>query len=164
ELRTTRTRRGLVLAAEATALACLLVLLPTATARLPWPLTALAILATAVSLARYGRPAGGPPVPPARAPPPLPPPLPHPSLPAHVGLPPHAPPNLGAPTKPAQQISFGPPMPRDGGASRALVAPPYGKGLTDAVRAKDAIASGLDAAPSQVFIPRDPPSHRRHLL
>ena len=55
-------------------------------------------------------------------------------------------------------------MARDGDGSRVLVDLPYGKGLEDAVKAKDAIASGLDVTESQVFIHRDPTSHRRHTL
>src|SRR6266568_4471915 len=45
-----------------------------------------------------------------------------------------------------------------------LIALPYGKGLDDAVKARPAIASGLDVSLSQVFLHRDPTSHRRHVL
>lgn len=71
---------------------------------------------------------------------------------------------LGAPDKPGQEITFGSPMSRDGDGSRVEVDLPYGKGLDDAVKAKPAIASGLDVTVSQVFIHRDPTSHRRHVL
>jgi hypothetical protein len=71
---------------------------------------------------------------------------------------------LGHPDKPGQQITFGAPMSRDGDGSRVLVDLPYGKGLGDAVKAREAIASGLDVSLSQVFIHRDPTSHRRHTL
>jgi DNA segregation ATPase FtsK/SpoIIIE, S-DNA-T family len=71
---------------------------------------------------------------------------------------------LGHPDKPGLQVTFGSPMARDGEGSRILVDLPYGKGLDDAVKAKGAIASGLDVTESQVFIRRDPTSHRRHTL
>lgn len=71
---------------------------------------------------------------------------------------------LGDPAKPDQQITFGSPMARDGEGSRVLVDLPYGRGLADAIKARDAIASGLDVAVSQVFITRDPTSNRRHQL
>jgi hypothetical protein len=71
---------------------------------------------------------------------------------------------LGHPDKPGQQVTFGSPMSRDGDGSRVLVDLPFGKGLDDAVKARPAIASGLDVSLSQVFIHRDPTSHRRHTL
>ncbi|OHV56489.1 cell division protein FtsK [Pseudofrankia sp. BMG5.36] len=70
---------------------------------------------------------------------------------------------LGA-DKDDQRITFGSPMARDGDGSRVTVDLPYGKGFTDAVKAHGAIASGLDVAVSQVFLTRDPSSHRRHVL
>ena len=71
---------------------------------------------------------------------------------------------LGDPDKPGQQVTFGSTMQRDGDGSRVLVDLPYGKGLDDAVQVKSAIASGLDVSLSQVFLHRDPTSHRRHVL
>ena len=71
---------------------------------------------------------------------------------------------LGHPEKPDQQVTFGGPMHRDGEGSRVLVDLPYGKGLKDAMNAKDDIASGLDVTESQVFLHRDPTSYRRHTL
>ncbi|GAA3388105.1 cell division protein FtsK [Cryptosporangium minutisporangium] len=71
---------------------------------------------------------------------------------------------LGDPDKAGQQIQFGSRMGREGGGSHVLVDLPYGKGLDDAVKARGAIASGMDVALSQVFISRDPSSHRRHVL
>ena len=71
---------------------------------------------------------------------------------------------LGNPDKTGQQITFGAPMSRDGDGSRVLVDLPFGKGLEDAVKARPAIASGLDVTLSQMFIHRDPTSHRRHVL
>ena len=71
---------------------------------------------------------------------------------------------LGDPDKPGQQVTFGSTMQRDGEGSRVLVDLPYGKGLSDAVNAREAIASGLDVSLSQVFLHRDTTSHRRHVL
>lgn len=71
---------------------------------------------------------------------------------------------LGDPDKPGQQVQFGSTMSRDGNGSRVLIDLPHGKGLDDAIKAKPAIASGLDVSLSQVFITRDPTSHRRHVL
>ncbi len=74
---------------------------------------------------------------------------------------------LGHPDKPNQQVSFGSTMARDpSGAAGSLVAVdlPYGRGFDDAVKARGAIASGLDVAVSQVYLTRDTSSHRRHTL
>jgi S-DNA-T family DNA segregation ATPase FtsK/SpoIIIE len=71
---------------------------------------------------------------------------------------------LGDPDKPGQQIQFGSTMAADGDGSRVVIDLPYGKGLDDAIKARPAIASGLDVSLSQVFITRDPTSHRRHVL
>lgn len=71
---------------------------------------------------------------------------------------------LGHPDKPGQQVTFGSTMARDGEGTRVDVDLPHGKGLKDAVDAKDKIASGLDVTESQVFIRRDPTSYRRHTL
>ena len=71
---------------------------------------------------------------------------------------------LGNPEKPGQEVTFGSPLSRDGAGSRVAVDLPYGKGLDDAVKARPAIASGLDVSLSQVFLHRDPTSHRRHVL
>ena len=71
---------------------------------------------------------------------------------------------LGHPDKPGQQVTFGTRMARDGDGTWVLVDLPYGKGLKDAIEAKDKIASGLDVTESQVFLRRDPTSYRRHTL
>ncbi|GLW31235.1 cell division protein FtsK [Actinoplanes regularis] len=73
---------------------------------------------------------------------------------------------LGHPDKNHQQISFGSTMARDtsGTGSQVSIDLPYGKTFDDAVKARGAIASGLDVAVSQVFISRDASSHRRHTL
>ncbi|WP_433388425.1 cell division protein FtsK [Micromonospora sp. KLBMP9576] len=73
---------------------------------------------------------------------------------------------LGHPDKAHQQVEFGSTMARDpsGTGSQVSIDLPYGKTFDDAVKARGAIASGLDVAVSQVFITRDPSSHRRHTL
>jgi hypothetical protein len=71
---------------------------------------------------------------------------------------------LGHAEKPGQQVMFGSRMARDGDGTWVLVDLPYGKGLKDAIDAKDKIASGLDVTESQVFLRRDPTSYRRHTL
>jgi DNA segregation ATPase FtsK/SpoIIIE, S-DNA-T family len=73
---------------------------------------------------------------------------------------------LGHPDKPGMQIQFGSTMARDtsGTGSQVLIDLPYGKTFDDAVKARGAIASGLDVSPNQVYITRDVTSHRRHVL
>jgi len=73
---------------------------------------------------------------------------------------------LGRPDKDTQHVTFGSTMSRDtsGTGSQVSIDLPYGKTFDDAVKARGAIASGLDVAVSQVFITRDPSSHRRHTL
>jgi S-DNA-T family DNA segregation ATPase FtsK/SpoIIIE len=155
EVKDTRRWRGLCLAAEVLALA---VAVPVVCTVAPRPV-ALALAAVAVAwLAHVGRPDDRPIVSPAvvtgrfR------------KLTADVVLRAYYAAKLGDPDKPGQQVMFGSPMSRDGGGSRVLVDLPYGKGLGDALKAKAAIASGLDVSQSQVFLSRDPSSHRRHVL
>jgi hypothetical protein len=107
-----------------------LLLAPAAAGRLPWP-TAVAGLAAAVALARFGRPPGRPLIPPAVVAPRFR------RLNADVVLRAYHAAKLGDPAKPSQQITFGSPMSRDGGGSRVLVDLPYGKGLTDAQASGD---------------------------
>ena len=71
---------------------------------------------------------------------------------------------LSHPDKPGQQLQFGTRMARDGDGTRVVVDLPHGKGLKDAIDAREKIASGLDVTESQVFIRRDPTSYRRHTL
>jgi len=73
---------------------------------------------------------------------------------------------LGRPDKDTQHVTFGSTMARDtsGTGSQVSIDLPYGKTFDDAVKARGAIASGLDVAVSQVFITRDSSSHRRHTL
>ncbi|MEW2357896.1 hypothetical protein [Spirillospora sp. NPDC029432] len=72
---------------------------------------------------------------------------------------------LGHPEKPGQQVQFAAPgLAADGDGSKVTVDLPYGKGFNDVIQARDALASGLDVAISQVFVTRDATSHRRHTL
>jgi hypothetical protein len=73
---------------------------------------------------------------------------------------------LGKPDKPDQAIGFGSTMSRDATdtGSQVVIDLPYGKGFDDALKAKGAIASGLDVSVNQVFLTKDPSSHRRHVL
>ncbi|MFG1998309.1 hypothetical protein ACGFNU_04070 [Spirillospora sp. NPDC048911] len=72
---------------------------------------------------------------------------------------------LGHPDKPQQQVQFAAPgLAADGDGSKVTVDLPYGKGFNEVIKAKDALASGLDVAISQVFVTRDATSHRRHTL
>ncbi|WP_030439844.1 hypothetical protein [Actinoplanes subtropicus] len=74
---------------------------------------------------------------------------------------------LGNPDKPNQQISFGGPMARDvtDTGSQVIIDLPFnGKTWEDVLKAKSAIAAGMDVSVNQIFLTRDPSSHRRHLL
>jgi DNA segregation ATPase FtsK/SpoIIIE, S-DNA-T family len=72
---------------------------------------------------------------------------------------------LSNPDKPDGAVAFeAPGLQRDGNGSRVLVDLPYGKGFNDVLAKRDAIASGLDVALSQVFLSPDATSHRRHVL
>ncbi|MEV0592461.1 hypothetical protein [Nonomuraea cavernae] len=73
---------------------------------------------------------------------------------------------LGHPDKSNQQVKFGSRMSRDnaGIGSEVLVDLPYGKTFEDAVKARGAIASGLDVTVQQVYLTRDATSNRRHML
>ncbi|HUY46091.1 MAG TPA: hypothetical protein VMV92_10255 [Streptosporangiaceae bacterium] len=111
-----------------------------------------------VLLARAGRPAGKPIVTPATVTPRFR------KLSADVVLRAYYAAGLGHRDKPDQRVTFGSTMARDGEGSRVVVDLPYGLGLDDAIKAKAKIASGLDVTESQVFVRRDPTSHRRHTL
>jgi DNA segregation ATPase FtsK/SpoIIIE, S-DNA-T family len=155
EARQTRKIRGYVLAAELAVVAIGIGLLATIA---PWWAAVLAAAAAMPLLAHFGRPADKPIISPAVVTPRFR------VLNADIVLRAYYAAGLGHPDKPGQQVTFGSPMSRDSDGSRVLVDLPYGKGLDDAVKAKPAIASGLDVTESQVFIRRDPTSHRRHTL
>lgn len=157
EVKATRAWRGLVLTVEALTLG---IGGPIACTLAPWwALTAGAGLAVAY-LAHVGRPDDRPIITPAtvagrfrRVNPDI-------ILRAYYAA------GLGHPDKAHQRVEFGSTMARDtsGTGSQVSIDLPYGKTFDDAVKARGAIASGLDVAVSQVFITRDPSSHRRHTL
>jgi S-DNA-T family DNA segregation ATPase FtsK/SpoIIIE len=154
--RQVRRTRGLLLLAELGALALAGSLLAVLA---PWWGEALAAAAAVPAFAVVGRPEGKAIITPASTSPRFR------ILNADIVLRAYYAAGLGHADKPGQQITFAPPgMSRDGDGSRVLVDLPYGKGLDDAVKSKGAIASGLDVTVSQVFIHRDPTSHRRHVL
>ncbi len=70
----------------------------------------------------------------------------------------------GKAARPSQEITFGSRMERDGEGSRVVVNLPYGRTLSEAMDAREKLASGLDVAMSQVFIHRYPASNRSHVL
>jgi hypothetical protein len=70
----------------------------------------------------------------------------------------------GKVARPSQEITFGSRMERDGEGSRVVVNLPYGRTLSEAMDAREKLASGLDVAQSQVFIHRYPASNRSHVL
>ncbi|MDP9798310.1 hypothetical protein J2S43_006822 [Catenuloplanes nepalensis] len=157
EVKATRSWRGIVLLAE------LLVVAiggPILYAAAPWWALALVVAGVVAFLAHVGRPDDRPIITPAtvagrfrRINPDI-------ILRAYYAA------GLGHPDKPHQQIAFGSTMARDrsGTGSQVSIDLPYGKTFDDAVKARGAIASGLDVAISQVFITRDSSSHRRHTL
>jgi DNA segregation ATPase FtsK/SpoIIIE, S-DNA-T family len=155
EAKETRRVRGMVLAAEVVAVAAAAAV---AVRFAPWWAWALLAAAVLPALARAGRPADVRIVRPAVVIPRFR------KLSADIVLRAYYAAGLGHPDKPDQQVTFGDRMARDGSGSRVLVDLPYGRGLDDAVAARPKIASGLDVTESQVFIRRDPTSHRRHVL
>ncbi|GAA4453054.1 cell division protein FtsK [Phytohabitans houttuyneae] len=157
EAKSTRSWRGFVLVCEAVAVLCGA---PIAYAMAPWWAVAIAAVVAITGLAHIGRPADRPIVSPAtvagrfRR------------LNSDIVLRAYYAAGLGNPDKPHQQIQFGSPMSRDAtdSGSQVLIDLPYGKTFDDALKAKGAIASGLDVSINQVFITRDRTSHRRHVL
>jgi len=155
EAKETRRIRGYILAGEVIGLVAAGVAMWLFT---PWWAWALAGGVLLVLLARTGRPAGKRIISPATVTPRFR------VLSADIVLRAYYAAELGHPDRPGQQVTFGSTMSRDGEGSRVVVDLPYGRGLSDAVKAKDKIASGLDVQVSQVFLHRDPTSHRRHTL
>lgn len=153
--RQVRKWRGLVLLAELVALAAAVTALATAA---PWWARLAALGLVVPFLAHVGRPRTRPIVSAAVVTPRFR------KLSGDIVLRAYYAAGLGHPEKPGLQIMFGGPMSRDGEGSRVLVDLPYGLGLDDAVKARPKIASGLDVAVAQVYITRDPSSHRRHAL
>jgi DNA segregation ATPase FtsK/SpoIIIE, S-DNA-T family len=155
EAKATRALRGYVLLGE---LAGAMVVVAVLVLVAPWWVGALVLVFAVPWLAHLGRPVGHPIVTPAIVAPRFR------KLTADIVLRAYYAAGLGNPAKEDQRVTFGSVMARDGEGSRVLVDLPYGRGLDDAIKARGAIASGLDVAVSQVYISRDPTSHRRHVL
>lgn len=60
-----------------------------------------------------------------------------------------------------QSIAFPRPIGRDGDGWRVIVDLPYGKHFQDALKAHGRLASGMDIAPTQLFLDKDETSNRR---
>ncbi|MEU4570755.1 cell division protein FtsK [Micromonospora sp. NPDC023956] len=152
----TRLYRGLVLTAEAVALGGAVVALALSPG---WVVMAAAAVAVPV-LARIGRPSTKPIVQPAVVAPRFR------KLNSDIVLRAYYAAGLGHPDKPDLRIQFGGPMSRDAKqiGSQVVVDLPYGKTFSDALKAKESIASGLDVSVNQVFISKDRTSNRRHVL
>jgi DNA segregation ATPase FtsK/SpoIIIE, S-DNA-T family len=73
---------------------------------------------------------------------------------------------LGDPSRADQKIEFGTIISRDvyNAGSQVVVRLPYGKTFSDALKAKEKLASGLDVALSQVHLTPEKDSNRSHLL
>jgi S-DNA-T family DNA segregation ATPase FtsK/SpoIIIE len=155
ETKEVRKVRGGILAGEVLAIGIAVVIL---VRYAPWYAWGAVAALALPALARAGRPADKPIVTPAEVTPRFR------VLNADIVLRAYYAAGLGSPDKAGQQIQFGSRMSRDGDGTRCVVDLPYGKGLKDAVKVKDEIASGLDVTESQVFLRRDPTSYRRHTL
>ncbi|MDJ0341376.1 cell division protein FtsK [Streptomyces sp. H10-C2] len=64
-------------------------------------------------------------------------------------------------TNPDQGVAFPRPIVPDGDGYRVTVDLPYGKTFAHALRAQESLASGIDVAPTQVFLDKDETSARR---
>jgi S-DNA-T family DNA segregation ATPase FtsK/SpoIIIE len=157
EVKATRLWRGIVIAAEVLALAVAVPLLwPPA----PWWAKLAALCALLLWLAQIGKPPGKAIVPTAVVSARFRKLNPDIVLRAYYAA------GLGKADKDDQQVRFGSRMQEDrhGAGSWVLVDLPHGRTFDDATAARGKIASGLDVALSQVYITRDPTSHRRHVL
>jgi hypothetical protein len=155
EAKETRLIRGVVLAVEVAGVALGGALLATVA---PWWMQAAAVVVVLPMLARVGRPDDRPIIATATTEPRFR------VISADVVLRAYYAAGLGNPDKPGQHIGFESHMQRDGEGSRVRVVLPYGTGFHDVVKALPALASGLDVAPSQVYLTPDKTSHRRHVL
>lgn len=152
-----RQSRGLILLVEAFGV---LVLPAVAIALLPdWTLIAAGVFLVPV-LAHVGRPVGKPIVSAAIVTPR------HRRLNSDIVLRAYYAAGLGHPDKPDEQITFGSQMSRDNldAGSQVVVNLPYGKTFSDAMKAREKLASGLDVAVSQVYLTCEKTSNRTHLL
>ncbi|MEV4762562.1 cell division protein FtsK [Micromonospora chokoriensis] len=158
EAKATRAWRGTVLVGE---VAAVVVGGPILVALAPWWALALATVGVVAGLAHIGRPADRPIITPAtvagrfRR------------INSDVVLRAYYAAGLGHPDRANQQITFGSNMSRDRSdtGSQVLIDLPFnGKTWEDVLKARPAIAAGLDVSVNQVFLTRDKTSHRRHTL
>ncbi|MGI5153468.1 cell division protein FtsK [Plantactinospora sp. CA-294935] len=157
QLAARRKARGTALAAELLAVLVVGLLLWLVAPR--WVLILIALVAVPV-LAHYGRPSDKPIISAAVV------------VPRHRRLNPdiveHAyyRAGLGKADKPDERIHFASRMAEDntGSGVQVLVDLPHGVTFSDALKAREKLASGLDVATSQVYLTIDKSSNRRHLL
>src|SRR3569833_271221 len=142
EVKATRAWRGLVLLGEAIGVAMAAGMVVTG----PTWLTVTGLVGAIPALAHVGRPSGRRIISPAVVTPRFRTLNPDIVLRAYYAA------KLGDPDRPGQQVHFGTTKSRDGNGSLVLIDLSHGKGLNDSVKAKPAIASGLDVSLSQVFI------------
>ncbi|MEV0146323.1 MULTISPECIES: hypothetical protein [unclassified Nonomuraea] len=158
EGKATRRWRGVALFFQVVVLTVAIIVVLRADLSVFWWVVIAAVLVPA--LARYGRPAGRQIIPTAvvsRR---------YRLLNSDVVLRAYYAAGLGHPDRANQQVKFGSRMSRDaaGTGSEVLIDLPYGKTFDDAVKARGAIASGLDVTEQQVYLTRDQTSNRRHML
>ena len=156
EIKHTRAWRGMVLAGE--------VLAGAIGAGIAWHaasgLCLLALPAGVLALAHYGRPMGRTIIGTAVVAPR------YRKLSSDIVLRAYYAAGLGKPDKADQEVHFGSAMARDARntGSQVVIDLPYGKGWSDVLKAKEALASGLDVHLNQVFLTPDKSSSRRHTL
>lgn len=156
EAKATRSWRGYVLLGELVALVVAVALLVTVA---PWLVRVLVVVVAVPLLAHVGRPDNRPIVTAAIIAPRFR------KLTLDVVLRAYYVAGLGNPDREDKRVTFAPPgAARDGDGTRIVVDLPHGKGYDDVLKARGALASGLDVATSQVFLTPDPTSHRRHVL
>jgi DNA segregation ATPase FtsK/SpoIIIE, S-DNA-T family len=154
EAKATRAVRGTVLAAELVGIIVLVAVLQL----LPWWATVVTVAVAVPFLAHAGRPVDRRIVEPAIVTPRYRRLNPDIVLRAYYAA------KLGDPEK--RPVRFGGPMARDPQqlGSQVVVDLDYGYHFADVIKAKAALASGLDVTSNQVFLTRDRSSDRRHLL
>lgn len=157
QLAARRKARGIWLLAELVLLAAAVVLLLTLT---PWWVHWLAAVVLLPLLAHHGRPVDRPIVSAAVVT------YRYRRINADIVLRAYYRAGLGHPDKPDEQIKFASKMSRDRYdlGSQVVVDLPYGVTFSDAMKAREKLASGLDVTISQVYLTRDKTSQRRHLL
>jgi DNA segregation ATPase FtsK/SpoIIIE, S-DNA-T family len=158
EAKATRLYRGLVLAGEAVALIITLVTLSVFVGG--WAIALVTALSVPI-LAHFGRPTTKPIITPAVVAPRFR------VINSDVVLRAYYAAGLGHSDKKDQQITFGSRMTEDAkhtGSQVKVILPFNGKTMEDVLKAKGAIAAGLDVSENQVFLSRDRKTNRAHDL